>query len=51
MASAIIDITEDRDRRNMLGMNARQFVEEHYNHKQFAKNLSEVWQQTWGDKP
>jgi glycosyltransferase involved in cell wall biosynthesis len=51
MATAIIQITEDREKRNEMGHNARQFVEEHYGHERFKATFCEAWQQTWGDKP
>ena len=51
MATAIADITEDRERRDELGQNARQFVEENYNHERFKASFYEAWQQTWGDEP
>jgi glycosyltransferase involved in cell wall biosynthesis len=51
MAAAIINITDDREKRNKLGLNARKFVEAHYSHDQFSNNLSEAWKLTWGDEP
>jgi len=50
MAAAILNITEDRFKREVLGRNARQFVEENYNHDQFEKSLATAWHQTWGDQ-
>ena len=50
MAAAILTITENRLKREVLGRNARQFVEENYNHNQFEKSLATAWRQTWGDQ-
>ncbi|MAV86651.1 MAG: hypothetical protein CMM67_00235 [Rhodospirillaceae bacterium] len=51
MASAILSITEDREKRIKMGKNARKFVEENYSHKQFEQSLEKVWYKIWGDKP
>ncbi len=51
MASTISKITSNRDKRNKLGNNARQFVEEHYSHDRFQMTLADAWHQTWGDQP
>ena len=51
MATAIANITENRERRNELGQNARQFVEENYSHERFKASFYEAWHQTWGDEP
>jgi glycosyltransferase involved in cell wall biosynthesis len=51
MASAIAEITGDRNKRELLGGNARRFVEEYYSHGRFEASFAEAWQQTWGDRP
>ncbi|MBT3359059.1 MAG: glycosyltransferase family 4 protein, partial [Rhodospirillales bacterium] len=51
MASVIAAITQDRERRDELGGNARRFVEDHYSHERFRETFAEAWQKTWGDQP
>jgi glycosyltransferase involved in cell wall biosynthesis len=51
MTSAILNITEDREKRNTLGMNARKYVEDNYSHKRFEESFRHAWYKIWGDKP
>ena len=51
MSSAILNITEDREKRNTMGMSARKYVEDHYSHEQFEESLHQAWYKIWGDKP
>ena len=51
MAAAIAAITQEREKRNELGRNARRFVEENYSHDRFRASFADAWHQTWGDRP
>jgi len=51
MAGAISAISGNRNKRNKLGQNARQFVEKNYNQERFELSLADSWHQTWGDQP
>ena len=51
MASAILNITEDRENRHIMGINARKYVEDNYSHERFEESLHKAWYRIWGDKP
>ncbi len=51
MAIAIATLIEDREERQWLGQNARQFVEQNYSFEQFKDCLSIGWEKVWGDRP
>ncbi|MBK17503.1 MAG: hypothetical protein CMM52_01510 [Rhodospirillaceae bacterium] len=51
MAAAVAAIVSDRGNRDVLGANARHYVETNYSMDDFAKNISDSWFRVWGDRP
>ena len=51
LANAITSLLNDREERQRLAQNARQYVEQNYSFENFKDRLAAGWEKVWGDRP
>ena len=49
MARAIFQIRQDRDKRNLMSLNARNLVKLEYSHSVFAEAFAREWEAVWNE--